>query len=101
VKRNQKFKEKARCAFKVNRRACACDRAFPPLENLTGDRLKQWQAANRWSPNKLRHAAATRIQKGFGLEAAQIMLVHSQENVTEIYAERDCSKAREVAAKIG
>lgn len=81
--------------------ARACDKAFPPPEKLSGDKLKQWQTANRWSPNQLRHAAATRIRKEFGLEAAQIMLGHSQANVTEIYAERDCSKAREVAARIG
>ncbi len=55
----------------------------------------------RWAPNQLRHSAATQIRKEHGLEAAQVCLGHSNASITEIYAESDLSKAREVAAKIG
>lgn len=55
----------------------------------------------RWSPNRLRHTAATAIRREFGLEAAQVILGHSQANVTQVYAERDLAKGLEVAAKIG
>ncbi|QDS99935.1 tyrosine-type recombinase/integrase [Adhaeretor mobilis] len=89
----------------------ACDRAFPhpefsqnPTNQLTTDELaelKEWQAAHRWSPNRLRHTAATEIRREFGLEAAQVILGHSAADVTQIYAERDLAKGLDVARKIG
>ena len=56
---------------------------------------------DHWHPNQLRHAAATAIRKQFGLEAAQVLPGHSSADVTQVYAERDTSKAVEVALKIG
>jgi integrase len=79
----------------------ACDLAFPVPDGLSESALKQWQAANRWSPNQLRHTAATEIRRRFGLEAAQVILGHAEAKITEIYAERDADKAREVAKLIG
>ncbi len=55
----------------------------------------------RWSPNRLRHTAATEIRREFGLEAAQVILGHSQANVTQVYAERDLAKGLKVAKQIG
>lgn len=60
-----------------------------------------WRAEYCWSPNQLRHSAATKIRKQFGLEAAQVALGHSEANVTQIYAERDMTLASEVMRKIG
>ena len=54
-----------------------------------------------WSPNQLRHAAATRIRRQFGLEASQVVLGHAHANVTQIYAERDFELARNIAGEIG
>ncbi len=54
-----------------------------------------------WSPNRLRHTAATQIRRQFGLEAAQVTLGHAKADVTQVYAERDSKLARTVAAKIG
>ncbi|QEF97910.1 hypothetical protein Mal15_19560 [Stieleria maiorica] len=79
----------------------ACDVAFPPDTPLEGDALKIWQSEHRWSPNRLRHTRGTEVRKQFGLEAAQVILGHSVANVTEIYAERDAEKARDVARKTG
>ena len=97
----------------------ACDAAFQaskPLarleketskrwrERLTlnqRDELAAWQAENRWSPNQLRHTAATEIRRQFGLEAAQVTLGHSNANVTQIYAERDLSKAADIMRQVG
>ena len=56
---------------------------------------------SHWSPNRLRHTAGTEVRKVFGLEAAQCVLGHSRADVTQIYAERDLQKAREVAKAIG
>ena len=58
-------------------------------------------AARRCRPHQLHHNAATRIRKEFGLEVAQILLGHSKADVTQVYAERDVSRAAAVAAKIG
>jgi len=54
-----------------------------------------------WSPNQLRHAAATEIRQQFGLEAAQVALGHSNANVTQIYAERDMGLANRVMEQVG
>ena len=54
-----------------------------------------------WSPNRLRHLAATAIRKRFGLEAAQVVLGHAAADVTQVYAERDLAKAVEVAREVG
>lgn len=54
-----------------------------------------------WSPNQLRHTAATEIRKNFGLEAAQVILGHAAADVTQVYAERDALKAVEVIRQIG
>ncbi|MCA9141123.1 MAG: site-specific integrase [Planctomycetales bacterium] len=79
----------------------ACDEAFKPAEPLTVNALKIWQADHRWSPNRLRHTRGTEVRRDFGLEADQVILGHSAANVTEIYAERDAEKARDVARKTG
>ena len=55
----------------------------------------------KWSPNRLRHSAATEIRKQFGLEAAQVTLGHATADVSQIYAERDLTLAVEVMRKIG
>jgi integrase len=54
-----------------------------------------------WAPNRLRHAAATRIRKRHGIELARIILGHSTAFTTEIYAEADRQKAMEVIAEMG
>jgi integrase len=55
----------------------------------------------RWSPNQLRHAAATRIRAEMGLEAAQVVLGHSKADVTQTYAERDTQLAKQAMEKLG
>ena len=56
---------------------------------------------SRWTPNQLRHTAATEIRSEFGLEAAQTVLGHATASITEIYAERDQRLAAEIARKTG
>jgi integrase len=54
-----------------------------------------------WHPHQLRHHAATRLRREFGLEAARVILGHSSPAVTEVYAEADREKARDVVGKVG
>lgn len=89
----------------------ACDKAFPHpqlgymmrsnFSNEQRKKLKKWQSEHRWSPNRLRHSAATETRKLFGLEGAQVQLGHKQANVTQIYAERDAALGTRIAAEIG
>jgi integrase len=87
----------------------ACDKAFPPPNSLQGDnltkqqlvKLKAWRNKHRFSPNQLRHNAATAIRNQFGIEAARTVLGHGSAAVTEIYAAMDLARAAEVMARIG
>jgi len=55
-----------------------------------------------WSPGRLRHNAATRLRREFGIDLAQTILGHRIGSaITEIYAEANSRKAREVVLKIG
>ncbi len=55
----------------------------------------------QWAPNQLRHSAATSIRKEFGIDAASVILGHSDCGVTQIYAEQDQAKAILVAKAVG
>lgn len=81
--------------------AKACARAFPPPPMLVPERVPEWIAARRWSPNRLRHTAATQVRAAFGLEASQVVLGHARADVTQIYAERDLGLLTKVAAAVG
>jgi integrase len=88
-----------------------CARAFdrPDFAKLKReDRTPQQQAAilewnrkNTWHPNQLRHNAATRLRKEFGLDVARVILGHTSPVVTEVYAEMDQEKALSVIGRIG
>ncbi len=54
-----------------------------------------------WTPNRLRHNAATRLRKEYGIETVRTILGHATGFTTEIYAELDYEKARQVAATAG
>ena len=56
---------------------------------------------SRWSPNRLRHTAATEIRQRFGLEGAQTILGHASADVTQFYAQRDMALAARIRAKVG
>jgi integrase len=89
----------------------ACDKAFPhptvrptrgrPVSNDELADLASWREAHRWHPNQLRHTVATEVRSRFGLEASQVVLGHSKADVTQVYAERDLTKAVEVMRLIG
>lgn len=54
-----------------------------------------------WSPNQLRHTAATRIRSEYGIEAARIILGHTTIDTTILYAEQDLKVAKKVALTRG
>jgi integrase len=81
----------------------ASDQAFPVPDDIADDptAVKDWQAKHRWSPNRLRHALATKVRRDFDIEAAKVLLGHSQINMSGHYAEQDRRRAIEVAKLIG
>ncbi|MCG8404729.1 MAG: site-specific integrase [Phycisphaerales bacterium] len=78
-----------------------CDKAFPPPKKLNETEVRQWRKDHRWSPNQLRHSAATFLRKEFGIEAARVVLGHSSAAITEVYAELDRGKAADIMAQVG
>ena len=54
-----------------------------------------------WSPNRLRHNAATFLRKEYGIEEARVILGHRSAQVTEVYAELDRSKAADIMGEVG
>lgn len=57
---------------------------------------------SEWSPNQLRHNAATRLRREFGIDLAATILGHRLgSQVTEIYVEANVARAVEVMARVG
>ncbi len=55
-----------------------------------------------WSPNRLRHNAATRFRREYGIDVAQTILGHQLgSSVSEVYAEANTRRAREIVAQVG
>lgn len=78
----------------------ACDQAFPPPAELVEAEKKLWRKAHRWSPGQIRHSTGTKVRERYGIEGAQLILGHAKVETTQIYAERDLSRAMQIAAEI-
>jgi integrase len=59
------------------------------------------QLIPKWGPNRLRHNAATKLRREFGIETARAALGHSTLNTTEIYAEQDEARILDVMQQVG
>ena len=65
------------------------------------DRACEKAGVEPWSPNQLRHSGATRIRQQASLDAAQVILGHSNISMTETYGERNLDTALRIAAEVG
>jgi len=83
--------------------ARACEKAWPVPDEIEkeAERVQAWRKAHYWHPHQLRHNYATRIRKEYGVEAARILLGHRSAVVTELYAEIDRGRVRDIVAKVG
>jgi integrase len=61
----------------------------------------EWRWQHCWNPNQLRHSRATIIREKFGVEAAQVVLGHSDSRVTDIYAQKNFDLAARIMKQIG
>ena len=75
--------------------ACKGKKAAERCSACKGAALPYWHA------HQLRHSAATRIRREYGLDVARVVLGHRSPAITELYAEIDQSRAAEVMAKLG
>lgn len=79
-----------------------CALAWPvPKEMKDPGAILAWRRTHRWHPHQLRHSYATRIRREYGIEAARILLGHRSTAVTELYAEIDRGRVREIVSKVG
>jgi integrase len=79
----------------------AIRKANREAERLAEAEGREFAPIPDWHPNMLRHAAATRLRREFGLDVARAVLGHSSPAVTEVYAELDATKAWEAMERIG
>jgi len=95
-KRNPKWKPGSRYTTGSYRRAISRAVVLANKNRSKGD-----SPLPDWAPNRLRHNRATLLRRQFSIEAAQVVLGHSDPRVTDIYAERDLLKAEEIMRQIG
>lgn len=69
----------------------------PPYSMVKGEK----RLFPEWSPNQLRHSAATLLRDKFGIEAAQLVLGHSDPRITLVYAERNFAAAAKIMGEVG
>jgi integrase len=90
------------------KRTRKAQRKRPPGEHYTKDSYR-WAVRRGciragvapWHPHQLRHGAATRIRKEFGLDGSQAVLGHAEIGVTQIYADIDMKKDLEIMRQVG
>ncbi len=86
----------------LGRRADETDRArVARLDEVQRAELAAWQRSRRWFPHQLRHSAATRLARDYGIEAARAVLGHKSLVTTELYAEVDRRAVRRIVRDTG
>lgn len=85
----------------VKRMKDATERERQAARTRLSAEASEWRRKHCWSPNQLRHSRATLLREQYGIEAAQVVLGHSDPKTTPVYAEAQFSKAAEIAKGIG
>jgi integrase len=63
---------------------------------MKADPLVKW-----WHPHQLRHSKGTELRKEHGIEAAAVMLGHTNLRTAELYAQRNLDIALQIAGETG
>lgn len=95
--------------YNAIRRGCARAFPHPTLSGISARKLtpgqraelRSWNRRHSWHPHRLRHNAATRVRREFGLDVSRAVLGHSTPLVTAVYAEADMKKAAEAMERLG
>jgi integrase len=99
--RKTKVQPSQRCRRKKNPKRMPAEKYRVTGYALAIRRACDKAGVPRWAPNQLRHSAATRLRREFGLEIAKAVLGHSSVVPTQLYAEIDQAAAAEAMSKIG
>ena len=91
----------SRAAEKANEAAIRAARESAAARGETFELGPGERLLRHWTPNQLRHTAATEIRRKYGLEGAQVVLGHAKADVTQVYAERDQRLAATIMAEVG
>jgi len=75
----------------VNRAIAACNKKIEDED----------EKIPHWNPHRVRHTQGTIVRAAMGLEVASASLGHKSLKISEVYAERDMSKAVEAAKIMG
>jgi len=81
--------------------ADACERLWPTPPELSGEERQRWRRENHWSPNRLRHNAATQLRSQFDADVARTVLGQRSLAATEVYAEQEMNKAESAMRLVG
>lgn len=88
--------------FATDRSACYQETSYAhAVRNAINKARAAGVSVPRWWPHQLRHAAAERVQKALGIEAARAVLNHRSVNLTVHYSQRDIDLAAEAARRLG
>jgi integrase len=79
----------------------AANKARREQAHREGRDLAEHELIPHWSPNRIRHTAATEIRRQFSIEHASTVLGHADVDTTAIYAERNLQLAKETALAMG
>lgn len=111
ARKYRKFYSSAAYAWAIRRACAAAAGLIRPKRPKDPERIptykKELASFNArikqlaWSPNKLRHTAATELRRRFGVEHAKVVLGNSRVETTQIYAERDLAMAAEIMEQVG
>ncbi len=78
------------------------NRKLPKKERERLARLAAaWRAEHCWHPHQIRHRTATDLRRECGIDSARAILGHSTVHTTELYAEQDEAKSRDVMRRLG
>lgn len=79
----------------------ACMKAFPAPDGLSSEELREWRAKHNWNPHRLRHNAATNLERQFGEKVAQVICGHASARMTRHYIAKDIDGARDAMKRVG
>ena len=91
----------ARACDKADAAARKQRRELMTKQGIELEPAKEVRIIPQWHPHQLRHTAATRLRRQYGLEAARCILGQTTLTAAQVYAEQDVQRARQIMAQVG
>jgi integrase len=91
----------ARACEKADKKARKQRRELMAEKGIELDPAHDVRVIPHWHPHQLRHTAATRLRREYGLEASRCILGQTTLTAAQVYAEQDVQRARQIMAQVG